>query len=113
MNFSERLKELRIKSQLSQVELAKRIGITSSAISMYECGQREPSFELEERIADYFNVDLDYLRGGSDTTSKLITGDAHLLLHIYNDLDEMSQKMLLTYAKGMHDLATKSKPRTK
>lgn len=104
MTFYERLKELRISRNLSQAEFAKQLGISASSISMYECGQREPSFEIEERIADFFNVDLDYLRGGSDTTSKIISGDGHLLLHIFNELDEVSQKMLLSYARGMLDL---------
>lgn len=104
MTFSQRLKELRMARNLSQAQFAKQLGVSASAVSMYECGQREPSFEIEERIADFFNVDLDYLRGGSDTTSKIISGDAHLLLHIYKELDEVSQKMLLSYARGMLDI---------
>lgn len=104
MKFADRLKELRISKGLSQKELAKLMGVSSSTISMYEQDQREPSFEIEERIADYFNVDLDYLRGGSNTTTKIISGDAHLLLHIFGELDEVSRASLLGYARGLLDI---------
>ena len=104
MNFATRLGELRRARKISQTQLAKELGITSSAISMYECGKREPSFETEELIADYFNVDLDYLRGISNTTNKIVSGDAHLLLHIYKEIDEHAQTLLLGYARGLLDM---------
>ena len=43
--YNEVLASLRKKSGLSQQELAKRLGMTRSAISMYETGQREPDLE--------------------------------------------------------------------
>lgn len=63
MKFPEVLKLLRQKNNLNQMELAKIIGVSRSAISMYESGQREPDFETLETIADYFNVSMDYLHG--------------------------------------------------
>ena len=63
MDFKTRLRQLRTARHLTQVELARRLDISPAAISMYENGQREPNFETEELIADFFNVDLDYLRG--------------------------------------------------
>lgn len=52
-----------MRKGLSQSEFAKQIQLSKSAVNMYERGDREPSFEVLERIADYFNVDLDYLLG--------------------------------------------------
>lgn len=63
MDFGKRLSELRSELGLSQADLAKALGLAASTISMYEVGKREPDFETEEAIADYFNVDLNYLRG--------------------------------------------------
>lgn len=63
MEFSERLKELRKDKDLSQAELAKKLNVSKSTISMLEVGSRKPSWELMEQIADFFNVDLDYLLG--------------------------------------------------
>lgn len=64
--FAERFKSLRIKRELSQLGLAEELGISKSSVSMYERGQREPDFETLEIIADFFNVDMNYLIGYSD-----------------------------------------------
>lgn len=61
--FSEILRNLRKKEQLTQDELADKLKISKSAISMYENGNRTPDFETLEAIADFFNVNLSYLIG--------------------------------------------------
>lgn len=65
--FKDRLKQLRRETELTQQELAKKLGVSFSSISMYERGEREPSFEMLEMIADFFNVDMNYLLGKTDT----------------------------------------------
>lgn len=65
MKFSEVLRLLRDREKLTQTEMAEKLGISRSAVGMYEQGKREPDFEIEEKIADYFNVTLDYLRTGA------------------------------------------------
>lgn len=62
----KRLKDLRTQNNLTQTELAKALGLSFSAISMYERGERKPDFETLETIADYFNVTMDYLYGKTD-----------------------------------------------
>ena len=59
--FNNVLRDLRIKAGLSQEELARKLGLAKSTISMYENGQREPSLETLEAIADTFNVDMNTL----------------------------------------------------
>lgn len=61
--FSENLRQLRKERGLSLEQLANYIGVSKSSINMYERGEREPSFETTEAIADFFNVNLDYLLG--------------------------------------------------
>ena len=63
--FNERLKSLRRESGLSQQDFAKQLGTSKSSINMYERGAREPGLEMLEAMADYFNVDMDYLLGKS------------------------------------------------
>ena len=64
--FKDVMKGLRAGRRLTQGELAEALGVSRSAISMYERGEREPDFELLEAIADYFNVDMNYLTGWTD-----------------------------------------------
>lgn len=70
--FNVRLKELRKSRHLSQRELAEKLHISKSAISMYEGGQREPDHGTLEIIADFFNVDMDYLLGRKNTTHRIM-----------------------------------------
>lgn len=64
--FSERLIELREKSDLSQVEAAKEFGVVVRAYQRYEYGEREPRLSTLVRMADFYGVSLDYLAGRSD-----------------------------------------------
>lgn len=51
---------------MSQEEFAAKIGVSRSTVGMYETGKREPDLETCEAIADFFNVDMDYLTGRSN-----------------------------------------------
>ena len=62
-----RLKELRTHSNLSQQKMADVLGISRSAVAMWETGGSEPDNKTLEKIADYFNVSIDYLLGRDDT----------------------------------------------
>lgn len=62
--FGERVSTLRNNKGLSQSELAGRLNIAKSTLAMYETDKREPSFEVVQRIADFFNVTTDYLITG-------------------------------------------------
>lgn len=68
--FNERLRSLRTSHGLSQSELASQLGISKSSVNMYERDEREPGLEMLETIADYFNVDMDFLLGKSDFPNK-------------------------------------------
>lgn len=68
--FKDNLKILRKEASLTQEELAKNLRLAKSTISMYESGSREPDFETLEAIADFFNVDMDYLLGKSDIKNR-------------------------------------------
>ncbi len=61
--FGDILRRLRTENELTQGELAKRLGLSTSAIGMYERGEREPDFEKLEKIASYFNVNMNFLLG--------------------------------------------------
>lgn len=71
-NFYSVLKSLRTANGLTQEELAKALKISRSTVGMYENGSREPDYETLEAIADFFNVDIDYLLGRTNKTTKII-----------------------------------------
>ncbi len=73
--FGITLKKLRTSQGLTQTQLADKLGLSFSTISMYERGEREPDFETMESIADYFNVSMDYLHGKNKYKAPTITED--------------------------------------
>lgn len=65
--FSERLKETRQKRNYTQKNVADHLGIAERAYQNYEYGNREPNLETLIKLANYFDVSLDFLTGRSDT----------------------------------------------
>ena len=61
--FGQRLAALRVKSGLTQVELAKRLGMTQKAIDYYERRAEKPSIELLVALAEVFSVSTDEILG--------------------------------------------------
>ena len=62
--LGRRIASLRRKAGLSQAELAERLGVSPSAVGMYEQGRREPSCDILIALAREFRVSLDYLLTG-------------------------------------------------
>ncbi len=59
-----RIAALRREAGMNQAELAARLGISPSAVGMYEQGRREPSADMLVEIADLFHVSVDFLLRG-------------------------------------------------
>lgn len=89
--FCNVLKQLRQEKGITQKEIAKILGISQAAYSLYEKGQREPKYEMLEKIADFFNVSVGFLVSGqkdyiysiaeipfSDRFSELFSGVSEL-----------------------------------
>ena len=65
-NFGNKIRELRKKKGISQLRLATDLNTTQNTISRYETGEREPGIDELIKIADYFNVSVDYLIGRTE-----------------------------------------------
>lgn len=61
-----RLKELRVERGLSQLNLAKQIGVSQKAIDYWERGINEPKASYIISLCDYFGISADYLLGRSE-----------------------------------------------
>lgn len=101
--FKDMLKYFRIREGLSQSELAEKLGMSPSRISMYEVGKREPDFEAEEKIADFFNTDLNTLRGRDVESESLQTTDPDI-----RRIERARKKMPEPDKKFMMDMLERS-----
>lgn len=67
-----KLKELRIEKNYSQREIAHELGIIQTTYGNYETGKTQPTIEMLIKIANYFNVTLDYLCGNEQATKNIV-----------------------------------------
>ena len=61
--FGERLRYLRLSKKIGQIELAKKIGVGKSIVSLWETNQCEPTLSRLVALSKYFEVTIDYLAG--------------------------------------------------
>lgn len=61
--FSSRIREERKKAKLTQEDMAKQLGITRAAYTLYETDKTQPSLETATKIAEILRTSLDYLTG--------------------------------------------------
>ena len=67
--FGERVRELRLEKSLSQLNFAEMLGVDQRAVSHWEVGERECSFETLCRIARILECDVNYLLGFEELSS--------------------------------------------
>lgn len=104
--FANNFKALRVQAGLSQAELARRLSVSKSTIGMYERGERRPDFELLERIADFFGVDVTYLISTADRVNRLsgsVADDTAAAGGIYVRLDALEREMVKAYRLASED----------
>ena len=106
--YALRLKELREKHGYTQESLAKVLGTTRSRISNYELGIREPDFEMQEAIADLFNVTIDYLFGRNESVPEESYNDETVkrAMEYYKRISQLSpekQAVLLNLIDTLQD----------
>lgn len=103
-----RLKQLRENAGMLQKEISSELGIERSLYGKYENWRSEPPYDVLIRIADYFNVTLDYLLGRTDekrTASAeagawVLTADEAEMLSLFRELNDMGRDNMLTMMRG-------------
>lgn len=93
MEFSERLKKLRKQVQLTQVEVAEKLGISQPAYASWERGVKKPTQENLVKIAQVLNVSVDYLVGNSGEKSDELDNIELLFRMNTNGLTEEEKKV--------------------
>lgn len=95
-----KIKELRQQKGITQVKLSKIIGVSRSAISMYEINASQPDYDIISKIADYFGVSVDYLLGRENKSTDL-SQDERQLLTYFKQCDVIDQARILAYAEAI------------
>lgn len=91
------LKELRKERKMTQAELAKIMNVSQEAISCWERGKRDPSCEDLKKLADIFNVTLDYLLSrNKEFHCSNLSNEQKKLLNEFNGLDKPHQQIILS-----------------
>jgi transcriptional regulator with XRE-family HTH domain len=115
VNFAENVRRLRKEKELSQSELAKAIGAHPNHITRIENGRYIPALDTVMKLAEVFQVPLDYLVSGSNGSPEAIHIEDQAFaekMRLLNSLDKkereaitlfidsvLSQKKLLAFAK--------------
>ena len=97
--FSDVLKQLRKRHNMTQGDLSITLGITRSAISMYEMGIRMPDYDMMKRIAELFNVSMDYLYEREEPTEPSLSELKLAILDVIDQIPEEQQRTFLEMAK--------------
>lgn len=94
--LGQRISLLRRQAGMSQAALAAHLGISPSAVGMYEQGRREPSVELLIRLSELFGVTADYLLTGRVTDSR----DLQMLENLLQQRLDEAQRRLESRSAG-------------
>lgn len=99
----ERMKELRAKRNLSQVEMAEILGIPRTTYTHYESGRSEMDYSMLCKVADFFGVTVDEILGR--TSEPGIFDNARIeqpeIVQLYERMTPEEQNNLVNYARGL------------
>ena len=109
-----RIKELRLSLDLTQAELAQKIGFNQTAIGKYERNELEPSVSTLIKLADIFNVSTDYLLGREDDfgnvtiigqTERPLAREERAVVELFRKLPDDLKKRATAYLEKLVELA--------
>lgn len=89
MQIGERIKELRIEKNMSQLRLGMELSVSQEAISSYETSKAVPTIEVLILIAKFFDVSVDYLLGVDPIRKRILK----------SDLDSFESSLISNYKK--------------
>lgn len=103
------LKKLRKNQKLSQQELASKLNITQQAYAHYENGTRNIPIETLIKIADLYNVSLDFLAGREKNRIDTLSDDTMKIINDWDKLTERNKGKLELYLEQLLELQAEMK----
>ena len=94
--FNELLKE----HNVTAYQVGKATGISTSTLSEWKNGKYTPKMDKVQKIADYFNVSVDYLLGNEKTSPVDLTEDDELNIYLEELKNRKEMRMLFKLASG-------------
>ena len=109
-SFDERLRQLRKEKGLNQIELAAKLHVKNTTVSIWERGVREPGMRTMERLSKFFDVPLAYLIG--DINDRHSSKDSEESAHdqqvsnmiMYSELSDESKTTVEGIIKVLHEV---------
>ena len=99
--FSDKIKELRLRDELLQKDMAVDLGIDKSTVAGWETDKSYPTVAMLLRLSDYFKVTPNDLLGYA-TSEHPIFEREHALLSEFRKLDDYQQGQVLGFVKAVH-----------
>ena len=101
-----KIKELREEKELSQEEVARGINTSQRNIGRWEKEENEPTASFLIKLADYFEVSVDYLIGRTDELGIIqkensLTKNESELLYLFKKLDTIKQNKVIGYCYAL------------
>ena len=90
----ERIQLLMMQRQMNKSDLSKAVGVSTGNLSDWANGRSSPSMEKLIKVADYFDVSLDYLAGRDDRFPNP-SPEAFELIRIFENLDHEGKAVVL------------------
>ena len=109
------LKQLRLERQLTQAGLAQALDVAQTTVSSWERGEKSPDPDTLIRLANFYNVSVDYLLGRENKKEApspvpMLGKDAQKLLDMYGELSAENKDQVMRYVTSLYyvDRANKS-----
>lgn len=112
MNFANNLKQLRQGHHMTQEALARYLNVTRPTIAGYETKNKQPDYDKLQKIAEIFDVSIDYLLTGNETSILLESNDSidpsqsmqleKTLLKYFSQLSSSSKQELVNFSKFLY-----------
>ena len=87
--MTNRIRDLREDMDLRQIDVSKATGIDQKTLSNYETGKTRPDSEALIKLADFFNVSIDYLIGRSERSLSSNRDIIKEIVKIHNQLEDI------------------------